>query len=55
MAQGLYRTENSIGWDGIITGTYRRFLRSEMKSSFALSAHRYRTVQQFSLFQPFGP
>lgn len=53
MAQGLYRTENSIGWDGIITGTYRRFLRSEMSLSFALSAHRYRTVQQFSLFQPF--
>lgn len=53
MAQALYRTENSIGWDGILTGTYRRVLRSEINFSFALSAHRYRTVQQFSLFQPF--
>lgn len=53
MTQALYRTENSIGWDGIITGLYRRVLRSEMNFSFGLSAHRYRTVQQASLYQPF--
>lgn len=51
--EGLYRTENRIGWQGSAWLQWRRLLRSELTLSGYLFAHRYRTIQAFGLVQPY--
>lgn len=51
--EGLYRTENNIGWQGAAWLQWRRLLRSEIGLSGRLFAHRYRTIQSLALVQPY--
>lgn len=44
-AQGLYRTENSIGWQGRIDYVQRKIFRSNLTFSGTLRANKYRTDQ----------
>ena len=44
-AQGLYRTENSIGWQGKIDFIQRKIFRSTLTFSGSLRANKYRTDQ----------
>jgi len=51
--EGLYRTENGIGWQGTAWLGWRRFLRTEATLSAMLLAHRYRTFQSLAFVQPY--
>ncbi len=43
--QGLYRTENSIGWQGWGEYLHRKFLRTPMSLNVSIIANQYRTDQ----------
>ncbi len=51
--EGLYRTENGIGWQGIGELKQRRLFRSEYSLAARLLAHKYRTEQSLDLQKPF--
>jgi hypothetical protein len=52
-AQGLYRTENDIGWQGSTSLRLRRFLRTEYNVLFGLDVNRVRTMQSLTIDKPF--
>ena len=45
---GLYRTENDIGWEGMLEVYQRRLFRTEVSVKAALRANQYRTDQFLS-------
>lgn len=51
--QGLYRTENSIGWEGYTRVAQRRLMRSEVGMEFILQANQYRTDQLLSFYKQY--
>jgi hypothetical protein len=51
--EGVWRTENAIGWQGQMWLRWRRLLRSELSLDGLLFGNRYRTLQQVSLLQPY--
>lgn len=53
MAYGLFRTENDIGWEGMVELSQRRILRSELFVTAALRANRIRTDQVLLLDKPY--
>lgn len=53
LLQGLYRTENDIGWEGLAVVEQRRLFRSEVGLLAALTANRVRTEQQLSFYKPY--
>ncbi|MBK9248987.1 MAG: BamA/TamA family outer membrane protein [Ignavibacteria bacterium] len=44
-AQGLYRTENSIGWQGRVDYIQRKIFRTDLTFNGTLRANKYRTDQ----------
>jgi YD repeat-containing protein len=48
--QALYRTENTIGWQGWGEYTHRKFLRSPMTLNLSIFAHQFRT-EQFAMLE----
>ena len=53
MGQGIYRTENDIGWEGAIRVSQRRLFRSQLGFTGFLQATRFRTDQSVEFFKPF--
>lgn len=53
MVYGLYRTENSIGWEGMGQLSQQRLFRSEIGVVAALRANQYRTDQFLGFTKPF--
>lgn len=53
MGYGLYRTENDIGWEGMLQVSQRRLFRSEIGFTAALRANSIRTNQLLSFYKPF--
>jgi surface antigen Omp85-like protein len=51
--EGLHRTENDIGWQGIGEFSQPRLFRSEFGLDFRLMANQYKTEQDLSLYKPF--
>lgn len=51
--EGIYRTENDIGWQGALGLSWRRVLRSELTFVVSLFANRVRTEQRLALVQPY--
>jgi hypothetical protein len=51
--EALHRSENNIGWQGMVELTQRRLFRSEYTFFGSLQANRYRTEQDLSIYQPF--
>ncbi len=51
--QGLYRTENSIGWEGYVRVAQRRLFRSEIGIEGILQANQYRTDQFVHVVKPY--
>lgn len=51
--EGLHRTENNIGWQGKFDIMQRRLFRSNYRLEAGLMAHKYRTQQYLSIFQPY--
>lgn len=51
--QGLYRTENNIGWQGWGEYSHRKFLRSPMSLNVSIISNRFRTDQFAMLAKPF--
>ncbi|MBS1536663.1 MAG: hypothetical protein JST20_02795 [Bacteroidetes bacterium] len=51
--QGLYRTENSIGWQGWGEYSHRKFLRSPLKLDVSIFAHQFKTEQYIRVAKPF--
>lgn len=50
---GLYRTENAIGWEGLVSVGQRRLFRSEVGLYGELQANRLRTDQRLAFVKPF--
>ena len=53
MVQGLYRTENSIGWEGAIQISQRRLFRTQLDAALRVQATRFRTDQLLEIGQPY--
>jgi len=53
LVQGLYRTENDIGWEGLVQITQRRLFRSEIGITAALQSNSVRTTQLLTLAKPY--
>ncbi|MFA6572301.1 MAG: hypothetical protein WCT77_13825, partial [Bacteroidota bacterium] len=51
--EGLYRTENDIGWQGRLELYQRRLFRTELSLHGRLLTHKYRTEQELSVYKPF--
>lgn len=51
--EGLYRTENNIGWQGLGILSQRRLFRSEISFEGSLQSNKFRTDQSINLFQPY--
>ena len=51
--EGMYRTENAIGWQGAVGLSWRRLLRSELMLTASLMANRIRTEQRLAFVHPF--
>lgn len=49
MAQGLYRTENDIGWEGSARIAQRRLFRTELSLEALIQANQYRTDQAIGI------
>lgn len=53
MGYGLYRTENDIGWEGMVQVSQRRLFRSEIGFSAALRSNSIRTDQYLGFSKPY--
>jgi len=53
LVQGLYRTENDIGWEGLVQLYQRRLFRTELSLNASLMANQYRTDQTLGITRPF--
>jgi hypothetical protein len=53
MGYGLYRTENDIGWEGMLQLYQRRLFRTEVGLNAALRANQYRTDQVLAFTKPY--
>lgn len=53
LLSGYYRTENSIGWQGLAQVSQRRLFRSEISLLAALQATQYKTDQWLTLTKPY--
>lgn len=53
MIYGLYRTENSIGWEGMAQLSQRRLFGSDVNLNAALRANDVRTDQMLQITQPY--
>ncbi|MGA0046363.1 MAG: hypothetical protein ACO3I4_08955, partial [Candidatus Kapaibacteriota bacterium] len=53
MVQGLYRTENSIGWEGAVQISQRRLFRTQLDATLRVQATRFRTDQLLEIGQPY--
>lgn len=53
MLEGLHRSENEIGWQGIASITQHRLFRSELSIDARLQAHKNRTEQHVWFGKPF--
>jgi len=53
LLQGLHRSENDIGWEGMALVEQRRLFRTEVGLLASLTANRVRTEQQVSFYKPF--
>ncbi len=51
--EGLYRTENNIGWQGIGEIKQRRVFRTDFSLWFRLMGHKYRTEQNLLIQVPY--
>lgn len=51
--QGLYRTENSIGWEGYARIAQRRLFRTEIGAELILQANQFRTDQFAQLYKAY--
>ncbi len=53
MGQGIYRTENDIGWEGALQVSQRRLFRTQVGVTGFLQATRFRTDQLLEFTKPF--
>ncbi|RPI68251.1 MAG: hypothetical protein EHM43_05465 [Ignavibacteriae bacterium] len=53
MGYGLFRTENDIGWEGMLQVSQRRLFRSEIGMVAALRANSIRTNQLLTFTKPY--
>lgn len=53
LLQGLYRTENDIGWEGTAILEQRRLFRTHIGLSAAIKSNRIRTDQLLSFYKPY--
>lgn len=53
MVQGLYRTENEIGWEGAVQLSQRRLFRSQVDGVLRVQANRFRTDQRLEFTKPY--
>lgn len=53
LVSGLYRTENDIGWEGLVYAGQRRLFRSEVGVYASILANQVRTDQTLLLDKPF--
>ncbi|MDZ4745606.1 MAG: hypothetical protein SGJ05_06345 [bacterium] len=53
LVQGLYRTENDIGWEGTVQIIQRRLFRSEVGIMATIVANSVRTEQGLSFVKPY--
>jgi len=51
--EGIYRTENEIGWQGRTSFYKERLFRSELAIDAEVLANRFKTDRRASLFKPF--
>jgi hypothetical protein len=51
--QGLYRTENDIGWEGYVRVAQRRLFRSEISVEGILQANQFRTDQWLQVYKAY--
>lgn len=49
LAEGLFRHENEIGWQGAFELNYKRILRSELGLYLKLTSNKYKTEQDLTL------
>ncbi len=49
LAEGLYRHENEIGWQGTAELNYKRILRSELGLYLKLTSNKYKTEQDITI------
>ncbi len=53
MGYGLFRTENDIGWEGMLSVSQRRLFRTQIGFKAALRANSIRTDQYLSFGKPY--
>lgn len=51
--QAIYRTENDIGWEGMVKLNQRRLFRTELWLEAALQSNRFRTEQLLQITKPY--